>query len=110
MNARGRFAFAKKAVKSVLTTLRPFDRIGVAAFSDSMNLDTNTGLACLDRKLSFATDKNKYDLMKWVDKVKMGGGSRYSCGIKIAKQLFQETRYDDSVRKGAINTGDETLH
>ena len=103
MNTRGRFALAKKAIKAVLGTLRPFDRIGDAAFSDSLYSNTKTGLDCLDKKLSFATEKNKYDLIKWVDKVKVGGGSVYSYGIEIAIKMFKETRYDDSVRKRAVN-------
>ena len=79
MMINNRMESAKKAVKSILSMLRPYDRFAVTPFSDSINPSVQTGSSCMDsHNLAFATGKNIGMMKDYVGKLNSNGGTMYS--------------------------------
>ena len=89
MSINGRMESAKKAVKSILSMLRPYDRFSVVPFDSAASAQILTGATCMDQKsLAFATSKNIHQMKAFVDTVEPGGGTMYGYALRFAKEIF----------------------
>lgn len=92
MVKNNRMVSAKRAVKTILGMLRPFDRFGVAAFSSpGLHEPPMTNFSCQMDELSFATKRNIDQMNAFVDAVNADGATFYVDGLKMAMDMFKGT-------------------
>lgn len=89
MAINGRMESAKKAVKSILSMLRPYDRFSVVPFDSASTAQIMSGADCMDQKnLAFATSKNINQMKAFIETVQPGGGTMYGYALRFAKEIF----------------------
>ena len=90
MAAGGRMDAAHKAVKTILSMLRPYDRVAVTPFDSAASSPITSGVSCIDNKhLAFATSKNVAALKGFVDTISPGGATMYSYALRFAREIFE---------------------